>query len=364
MIAVVFANNQAIDKSLKPKKSLRTRVTAVQTSRMTNDEMERDYTVGNTAVRRRDEEDGDILSIPLSFSMSYPGYDGDIVGEEGERLTLKVLGTLRTIFCDHYGLEIWSRNGTSLCTDDESDTFQLLMETNSSPNPVKMASTETTILMLGSISVKDSSRGSDLEWMEWQVTYVVTELAPSYWSVKVPGSTQVPLKSQLQNDLQTVLERSIADGTASDVLQELAGSSAFSVNGKEMETKKDVDDLQTKDEDFLAGARVLRLIGIGMVLFTMFLVILMMNINRRRRDNTKKEVSLKGGRCEQSSIPGEPSNETEIPGQTSMDTNGISSIPQDVLLNSDDNVDRMLLMGKETTNVTAPSRYHHPKKGI
>jgi hypothetical protein len=303
--------------------------------------------ITDLAWRRRHLQDGDnttatdeddFLSVSLYFSLWYPGYHGVLHSpeEEGDdSLTRHILSVLRNLLCRQQqqqeeeegsssssSFEIVSSEGTSsLCPHDDNDDVvepvEWTAEIYSSRQPPILAIGETTTLALGSISVQDSGRirlssssSADLEWMEWNVTYVVIELARRYWTLDPTGTLAGYPKrhdDQLQSDLQTILNDAIEDGTLSVELQERVDSSLprWSVNGNEVQTLEEAYESLMKQYDFMDGARVLRFVGIGLGAFTLMMVVVLSIMAGRRRRLRQHE----GPTCELMTMPSVPLHE-------------------------------------------------------
>jgi hypothetical protein len=229
--------------------------------------------------------------------------------------------------------------------DERTEATSDLMEMSSSSllSPPRVATNDSTTLTLGSISVHDNVKQSGLEWMNWNVTYVVTDLGRAYWTLNSTGNLVYRHDDATQNDVQTILEGAIENGNTTAQLQELVDSSLplFSVHGKEVDAFYDAHISLMEEYDIFHGAKMLRLFGIGIVVLTMVLVLVLTRAGRRRR-------FIKNWNAQQSSMPRQEPADLEVPYLDSNTSIHFHHQADDVaLFETEESVNRMLLIGKQ-----------------
>lgn len=249
--------------------------------------------------RRELEPIDDILTTNLSFSLWYPSLHVESANsEEGEWISLQLLNVVRGVVCDDPGFELVSGEQRVLCNDDALDlSFDDFIESNrtssvASLSDATLAGDNITKISFRKIVVREVNEEKGLEWLEWEVACHIEALGEVYWQENSNTINSTWLNSKLQQDLQKILDNSIQDGSATARFHDLVDLSLplMSVVGTEIDTFQGAH-LRLQDlHDYTNMARILRYLGISLLIFSTTAVLLLTRLSRARRRRKELDV--------------------------------------------------------------------------
>lgn len=296
------------------------------------------------------------FSISLECSIWYPGYTAQEVSEElypdqsdtediayEYNFVHSVLSGMRSFLCSNDDssftgkiILIDGQDGQDdLCSADNWDD-RISITSNLLPNATRTTtissiSNDTTIT-LGTVMVEDQGDQDDLAWTVWTITYHVSQVSTSWLDSPIPSDdNSTAIQQSLQESLQQALNQTITDGTMDEQLQENLYSTRVrvSVVGNESSTFESSWNALVREYDYSDIAIILRYIGIGMLILNTLTVIVISTLAKRRRVESALEELQTQGNKQSSNQQGTQAGEVEV------------------LLTSEDTVNKMLSLGQQ-----------------